>query len=160
MSDSIEIVLNVGQAQSYVQKKRGVLIGMLTERVDLVDSMMADRVKANLGGAVLQTRSGKLLGTVKQTPASVSGSQIYGAVTAGGADAPYGVYFEEGGSSYYEIRPINAQVLAFMSQGKQVFAKVVNHPPTPKLPWFAPEKATATEEMKTQLHEVFVEALK
>lgn len=159
MANSIEIVLNQSQAISYIQSKRSVLIGMLTERVDLVDKMMEDRVRANLGGAVLQTRTGKLLSTVKRVPAAISGSEIYGAVFAGGADAPYGIYFEEGGTGNYEIRPVNARVLAFMGAGGMIFAKLVNHPPTPKLPWFAPEKAVAEAEMKTQLQEVFTEAL-
>lgn len=155
----ISIVLNKTQAISYIQSKRQTLVDMLALRVDFVDKMMADRVKGNLSGAVLQTRSGKLLSTVRQLPATISGNEIYGAVFAGGADAPYGVYFEEGGTGYYEIRPVNARVLAFMSQGKTIFAKVVNHPPIPKLPWFGPEKATAEGEMKTQLQQVFTEVL-
>jgi len=157
---SVTITVKTAQITDYVEKKRATLIDMLAERIDLVDQMFADRVRGNLSGGVLQTQSGKLLSTVMQTPAQISGNQIYGAVTAGGTDAPYGIYFEEGGTGYYEIRPINARVLAFMGEGGMIFAKLVNHPPTPKLPWFQPEVDAIRPEMNDQLNQVFAEVLK
>lgn len=160
MADTIEIVVSTTQATLYIEKKRKTLIDMLAERVDIVNQNFADRVKDNLSGGVLQTRSGDLLSSVRQEPAQISGNEITAAVTAGGDLAPYGIYFEEGGSGYYEIRPINARVLAFMSEGRQMFAAMVNHPPTPKLPWFAPEVGPGREEMDTQLNDVFTEVLK
>lgn len=160
MADSINITVNVEQAREYVEEKRSALVDMIAERVDYVNQMMTDRVKGNLSGAVLQKQTGNLLGTVMQEPAQISGNVITAAVTAGGDAAPYGVYFEEGGTGYYEIRPKNARALAFMMGGSLTFAKAVNHPPTPKLPWFAPEKETAIEEMKKELNDVFAEVLK
>lgn len=159
MADSIEIVVNTSQAQAYIKRKRDMLTDMIAVRMDKVNQLFSDRVRQNLSGDVLQTRSGSLLGSVRQEPAQISGDLIIGAVTAGGEEAPYGIYFEEGGTGYYEIRPVQARVLAFMSQGRQMFAAVVNHPPTPKLSWFGVEVEPAKEEMDTQLNEVFTEVL-
>lgn len=160
MADSIELNVSVDQAKAYIESKRSDLIDMIAERIDAVNQMMVDRVKGNLSGAVLQQQTGALFGSVMQEPAQVSGDEVYGAVTAGGDAAPYGIYFEEGGTGYYEIRPKNARSLAFMLGGNLTFAKSVEHPPTPKLPWFAPEKETAIKEMQTNLNEAFAEVLR
>lgn len=159
MADSIEILVDPSQAQAYIESKRGVLEDMLAERMDLVMGMFADRVKGNLSGAVLKTQTGKLLNTVMQTPTQKSGTELYASVQAGGEDAPYGIYFEKGGTGYYDIVPVNARVLAFMSEGQRIFAKIVHHPPTPHLPWFGPEIDPATEEMNAQLNAAFQEVL-
>jgi len=69
MADTVEILVNVEQAKSYIESKRSVLVDVLANRMDAVNAMLADRVKGNLSGAVLQTQSGALLGTLMQTPA-------------------------------------------------------------------------------------------
>lgn len=159
MADAIQLLVNVDQARDYADAKRQSLIDVLAGRIDATNAAFADRVKGNLSGAVLQTRSGKLLSSVMQEPTQLDGSELIGTVTAGGDLAPYGIYFEEGGTGYYEIRPINARVLAFMSGGQQIFAKVINHPPIPKLPWFAPEVSVGIDEMTNQLNEGIAEVL-
>ena len=159
MPDSIEILVDPSQAQAYIESKRSALQDMLAERMDLVMGMFADRVRGNLSGAVLKVQTGKLLGTVMQTPTQQSGTELYASVQAGGDEAPYGVYFEAGGTGYYDIVPVNARVLAFMSEGQMRFAKIVHHPPIPHLPWFGPEIDPATEEMQTQLNAAFQEVL-
>lgn len=159
MADTIELLVSTKQAQIYIETKRKTLIDMLAIKMDEVNQLFTDRVKGNLSGGVLQTRTGNLLSTLMQEPAQISGDDIIGAVTAGGPLAPYGIYFEEGGTSYYEIRPINARVLAFMSGGAMMFAKMVNHPPIPKLPWFGPEVETGREQMAEGLNQVFQEVL-
>lgn len=159
MADSLEILVNVDQANAYIQSKQQDLADMIAERMDLVNQMFADRVKGNLSGGVLQSRTGKLLSTVMQSPAQRSGDEIYASVTAGGPDAPYGIFFEKGGTGYYDIVPVNARVLAFMGEGGMIFAKMVHHPPIPHLPWFEPEVPQATDDMNTQLNAAFDEVL-
>lgn len=159
MADAISIKVDVDQAKAYVDGRRQALIDVLALRIDATNAAFVQRVQANLSGAVLQQRTGKLYGSVMQEPAQVGGDEVYAAVTAGGDLAPYGIYFEEGGTGYYEIRPVNARVLAFMGSGKIIFAKIVNHPPIPKLPWFAPEVDQATADMKTQIAQAFEEVL-
>lgn len=159
MPDTIELRVSVDQVQNYIESRRSSLVDVLSLRIDATNAAFADRVKGNLSGAVLQSRSGKLLSTVMQEPTQLDGDTLYGAVTAGGELAPYGIYFEEGGTGYYEIRPINARVLAFMSGGQQMFARVVNHPPIPHLPWFGPEVITGKQEMTQSLNEGIAEVL-
>lgn len=159
MPDTIELRVSIDQLQDYVESRRASLIDVLAGRIDATNAAFAERVRGNLTGGVLQQRSGKLLSTVMQEPAQLDGDTLYGAVTAGGDLAPYGIYFEEGGTGYYEIRPVNARVLAFMSGGQQLFAKVVNHPPIPHLPWFGPEVITGSDEMEQSLNEGIAEVL-
>jgi hypothetical protein len=151
--------LDVEQVTAGIEEKSGLLADMLAERIDRVNAMMAERVKGNLSGAVLNEQSGKLLSTVQQVPTQRSGDELYGSVVAGGPEAPYGIYFEEGGLGYYTIAAVNARALAFMMGGNLVFAKLVNHPPIPKLPWFAPEVLTAMEQMPQALRQVISEVL-
>jgi hypothetical protein len=151
--------LDVEQAVTGIEEKRSLLTDMLAERIDRVNAMMAERVRGNLSGAVLNRQSGKLLDTVQQVPTQLSGDELYASVSAGGPEAPYGIYFEEGGTEFYTIAPVNARALAFMMGGRKIFAKIVNHPPTPKLPWFQPEVLTAMDEMPQQLRQVISEVL-
>ena len=159
MADALEILVDVDQAKSFIEERRNSLVDLISERMDLVNKMFADEVRGNLSGGVLQSRSGKLLNTVMQTPAQVSGEEVYGSVQAGGEEAPYGIYFEEGGTHAYEIVPVNARVLAFVSGGQQIFARMVHHPPIPHLPWFGPAVDPATDQMTTQLNAAFQEVL-
>lgn len=151
--------LDVEQPKIYIGEIRSQLTDMIAMRLDEVNAMMAERVRGNLSGAVLKTGSRKLLGTVQTVPAQLSGTEIYASVLAGGDEAPYGIYFEEGGAGYYTITAVNARALAFMMGGHLVFAKVVNHPPIPKLPWFQPEVLTAMEQMPIALQQVINEVL-
>lgn len=159
MADLIQLVVNTEQAKQYTESKRQSLIDMVATQIDAVNQMMADRVRDNLSGGVLRTQSGALLGTVMQEPAQVSGDVVQGAVTAGGPLAPYGIYFEEGGLGYYQILPVNARALAFEMHGNLTFAKAVNHPPIPHLPWFAPTIEQAQEDMVDYLNAGFAEVL-
>lgn len=159
MANSIELLVSTTQAQAYIGRRRDAVADMLAERIDAVNAMFADRVKRNLSGGVLQERTGALLSTVRQEPAQRSGDELYGAVTAGGDEAPYGIYFEDGGSGYYDIVPVNARVLSFMGEGGRIFAKIIHHPPTPKLPWFAPEVETGRADMEKELSAALDEGL-
>lgn len=159
MADTIELVVSPNQIQAYLQQKRATLVDMLAQRMDFVNNLFAERVRGNLDGGVLKQKTGALLSTVHQEPAVISGNEMVSAVTAGGPSAPYGVFFEEGGTGYYEIKPINARVLAFLGEGGMIFAKVVNHPPTPKLPWFSIEVPTAQQEMNDGLNQAIRDVL-
>lgn len=159
MADVISIAVNVESAQAYVDRKSVELKQAIGHGIDVVNAMFVDRVRNNLSGAVLKAVTGKLLGTVQQQDATTAGDVVTGSVTAGGPEAPYGIYFEEGGTGYYTIKPVNATVLAFMGEGGMIFAKAVNHPPIPKLPWFSPETAQAREDMISQINNAFGEVL-
>ena len=155
----ISIHLNTDQAVQYVTETRDVLETLLMSRINALDAMLADRVRENLSGEVLKVQTGRLLGTVTEVPASQDGDVIQGSVTAGGDDAPYGIFFEEGGLGPYLIVPRFANVLAFEMDGKMVFTKLVHHPAIPHLPWFGPAVDEVAPGFQDELETVFKEVL-
>jgi hypothetical protein len=161
MGRSFTITDDAANVLEYIEAKKLLAHSLLTSRINMVNIMLADRIRGNLSGEVLKTGSGRLLGTVKQIPAGLRGSVlISGGVTAGGPEAPYGIFFEEGGRGFYKIVPVEARVLAFMHEGEKIFARAVNHPPTPFKPWFGPPVAEAQIDMALQLKQAMSEVLK
>jgi hypothetical protein len=161
MGKAFTITDSAANVIEYVEAKKTLARQVLADRIDLVNGMMADRVRSNLSGDVLNAVSSKLMGTVRQIPTRFLGSSIIaGSVTAGGAEAPYGIYFEEGGTHSYKILPIHGKVLAFMVEGQKVFARAVTHPPTPFKPWFGPAAEEFQAYMAQQLQAAMAEVAK
>lgn len=80
-----------------------------------------------LSGQVLKTVTGRLKRSI-QHKITDNGSEIIGKVFSSG-DVPYAAIHEFGGkTSPHTITPVKAKALAFMMEGKQVFAAVVHHP--------------------------------
>lgn len=155
----MELVANVEDAVAYTELKKTLIEIALLDKVGWMDRIMLDRVRTNLGGQVLNMRSGNLFSSARAEPATLSGSEIVGAVRAGGSEAPYGIYHEEGGKGPYVIRASGASVLAFMSQGKMMFAKQVTHPTIQKRAWFEPAAAAMRTEMPVALQAAVDEVL-
>lgn len=148
MADPIEIRVSVGDALAYINGKRDAVEEMILQRIDFVNQIFLDRVRTNLGGEVLNMRSGQLFASAQKTPATRDGEVIAGDVHAGGDGAPYGIYFEDGGLGPYVIRPVNAKALFFAGlDGKAVFAQIVHHPAIPHKPWFQPAQDQTEPEM-------------
>lgn len=83
--------------------------------------------KANLGGAVLQPRTGRLRNSIFKDVREDTRGIIEGVV--GSEGVPYARIHELGGvTKPHRIEPKSGKALAFMSRGQQVFAKFVNHP--------------------------------
>lgn len=101
----------------------------LREKVEFLQHLLAEKIRANLSNEILQVRSGKLLGSVKELPIEVNGLVVEGPVQVGGPDLPYGAVLEKGGVRNYDIVPVNKQYLAFMIDGKQIFTKLVHRTP-------------------------------
>lgn len=159
MSDAIELIVHPEEAIQYIGEVRTMLGDIIANRIDVVDAMMADRVRANLTGQVLKARSGKLLSTVDWTAATKVGDAVVGDVHAGGDEAPYGIYFEKGGTGPYDIVPTAAKALSFIMNGQRIFARIVHHPAIPLLPWFEPATQGAEGELKAELETAFREVL-
>lgn len=85
-------------------------------------------VADKLSGQVLSVRSGALRRAVQMEAPIVQGSDISGRVFVTG-DVKYAAIQEFGGRTPpHDIVPSKAKALAFLSEGKQVFARVVHHP--------------------------------
>lgn len=138
MSQAIELIANPSQAIDRVDELQDEIEVALYNRTNKLTQMFADRVRQNLSGDVLQTRSGDLLGSVEQIGPNATGDEIVSTVQAGGDAAPYGIVHEHGGEREYMIYPVNGRALAFEIDGKLAFFASVRHPPLPARPWFGP----------------------
>jgi phage gpG-like protein len=100
----------------------------LAEKVDLrAQSLFTQVVDVNLSGGVLNVRSGALRDSI-QVEASQQDNSI-GAEVFSNGDVPYAAIQELGGkTAAHEILPDKAQIIAFVMNGKRVFARRVNHP--------------------------------
>jgi phage gpG-like protein len=120
------------EGQEALAERLGVLPdrlrAALAEKVDaLAQSLFSRVVGVNLSGGVLNARSGALRDSI-QVESSPRDSQI-GAEIFSDGDVPYAAIQEFGGkTAAHEILPDKARVLAFVGNGKQVFARRVQHP--------------------------------
>ena len=114
-----------------INRKKAALIPAILRQTDLASLKLQRRAQQKASGEVLKVQSGNLLRSIEVVPASQDGSTISGTVQAGGGVAYYAKFQEMGTQGPYPIAPKNAQALAFMMGGKQVFAKIVNHPGLP-----------------------------
>ncbi len=100
----------------------------LADKVDaLAQNLFAQVVGVNLTGGVLNARSGRLRDSI-EILASGRGQEI-GAEILSNGEVPYAAIQEFGGkTAAHEILPDKARVLAFVINGKQVFARSIQHP--------------------------------
>jgi phage gpG-like protein len=98
----------------------------LADKADALRQQLEDKIKANLSGAILQSRSGALLGSIS-SDIEDDGSGVTTTVTS--ADVPYAGILEYGGKTgAHDILPSKARALAFVAGGTQRFAGIVHHP--------------------------------
>ncbi len=100
----------------------------LAKKIDTqAQTLVAQVVGVNLSGGVLNARSGRLRDSIEME-ATGQGAEI-GAEIFSGGDVPYAAIQEFGGkTAAHEILPDKAKVLAFVANGKQVFARRIQHP--------------------------------
>ena len=158
MADPIELLIDSSAAARRTEEVADEIEVAIYARVQKLTHLMAERVRANLSGEVLQGRSGKLLGTVQEIGPTASGDEITSTVQAGGDEAPYGIVHEKGGERWYMIYPKNARALAFEIDGKLHFFASVHHPPAERRPWFQPAEDEITaiygDELQQAINEV------
>lgn len=98
----------------------------LADRADALRQALEAQVIANLSGAILTSRSGRLLGSISS---DVDDDGSGPAATVESDDVPYAGILEYGGkTAAHDILPSKAKALAFVTGGAQRFAKIVHHP--------------------------------
>ncbi len=98
----------------------------LADKADALRQELEAKVRANLSGAILKSRSGALLGSISSDIEN-DGLRLTATVTS--ADVPYASILEYGGkTAAHDIVPSKAKALAFVAGGAQRFAKIVHHP--------------------------------
>ncbi len=121
----------------------------IRKRLDELDAKLQRKIQTEkLSGQVLHHRTGKLINSIRMIPAKVAGPKVAGYVEGGGGPAWYGKIHEYGTDRAYEIVPVNKKALAFMLNGKQVFATKVQHPAFQERSFMRSSLA----EMKDQIH--------
>lgn len=128
----------------------------IRKRLDEIDAKLQRKIQTEkLQGQVLHHRTGKLINSIRMIPAKVAGSKVAGYVEGGGGPAWYGKIHEYGTDRAYEIVPVNKKALAFMLNGKQVFAKKVLHPSFAEKSFMR----SSLDEMREQIHTELQEAV-
>jgi hypothetical protein len=125
-----------------------VLTGKVTRLMFMLSSYVVSR---KLSGQILHRRTGILSASIRAIPATVAGTKIIGEVQAGSGPAFYGAVHEYGGSRAYPILAVKGRALAFMMNGKQIFAKSVIHPPAKMRAFFTPSLDENAENIKAEL---------
>jgi phage gpG-like protein len=100
----------------------------LKEKVQaLASALYAQVVGVNLSGSVLNARSGALRDSI-QIDVQGEDARVDAKIFSDG-DVPYAAILEFGGkTAAHEILPDKARALAFLANGRQVFARRIQHP--------------------------------
>lgn len=154
-----------GTDQALIARFRGKsaqIVQALARKLTALDFRLQAKVQGEkLQGQVLTQRTGKLAASVRALPVDQGPGQIRGTVQAGGGPAFYGRIQEKGGTTDYDIAPVNKKALRFMLNGKEVFRKLVHHPPLKARPFMAPSLDEMTPEivggLRDALHELMVQ---
>lgn len=99
----------------------------LVRKINALVQMLATRVRQKLSGEVLHVRSGDLRGSI-HTKVTETTTSVKGTVYSAG-DVKYARIHEYGGTiPAHDIVPNKKKALAFIVDGKQIFARRVHIP--------------------------------
>lgn len=124
------------QLTDALNSRSDLVINSLYERIRKAQRLLADKVRVNLSGDILQVRSGTLLGSVTEQPIEKLGKVVTGEVTVGNENTPYAPVQERGGRRAYKIVPVNRKYLVFQIDGKTIITKLVRRQPLPARYYF------------------------
>ena len=135
-----------------LRSKPAEVLAVLTTRVNvLMVQLQSKIVGEKLSGQVLQHRTGKLAASIRAEAAHLEGTKIVGAVYGAGGPAFYGAIHEYGAPDPWAIMAVNARALHFLSEGREVFAKSVTHPPLPIRGFMSPSLDEMAPTIQTEL---------
>lgn len=101
---------------------------------DQESQALADLIRQNASGGVLESRTGTLAESVQPGAPQITGLKSEASV---GSDVYYGLIQETGIADPYP-EEAHGGVMAFEEQGETIFRKLVEHPAMPEHPWFTP----------------------
>ena len=142
-----------------LRSKPGQIVNALESRLNAVLYQLASYIVGRkLSGQMLARRTGILAGSVRTEPAKVVGAQIIGRVVAAEGPAFYGRILEEG-SRAHQIFSVKSRALAFMMDGRKVFARRVFHPGMAARPFMRTSLEENAENIRAQLQAALDEEL-
>lgn len=125
----ITVEVDAYRAQVRLESLPARVRGALQVKRNILTLQLEGKAKGNAPvGPSSKTHTGGQLRRSIFSQATDTATTIEGKV-ATGADTPYAKYVELG-TAAHDIVPTKAKALAFMLDGKQVFAKSVHHPGT------------------------------
>lgn len=170
-TDVIKSIENAGTKINFA------LQGTLSQEAATV----ADRIRSNASGAVVQGHTGTLADSVVVQPVESDGAKTKIEIKAAEGDAFYGKILERGTKAFEEhprfrvaqkavksggktvkraVRArAGAHAMKFLAGGGTVFAKLVRHPPVPKFAWFSGVLDTLTPRIVEDVAKSVDEAL-
>lgn len=150
----IKITFNVNPKTIEILRTKGArIVSVLTSTIGASMLKLAGYVQSRkLSGQVLAVRTGILRGSVHALPVEIQGTKIVGAVEGAGGPAFYGNIFETGGRSAFEILPVKARALSFITGGNRVFAMRVLHPPLKQRAFMEPSLQENEAKIRTELN--------
>ena len=135
------------------------LMTEITRRLDYEAGLVAEKIRANASGGVVQERTGRLADSVQQQDVQQHGLTASVTITGSGGDAFYGKILERGTKAYeIDARYQAAGTLTAKGRtrrkalygatektrymklfvgGQMMFRKSVQHPAIAKHPWFS-----------------------
>jgi hypothetical protein len=126
----IKFAIDTSEIGPFLEEKYDEIEKALANKLNAIDYALIDNiVGGKLSGNPVKSHTSKLAGSVRALPVVNDGSSLTGTVEAGGGAALYARYLEDG-TAPHRIAAKNKKALAFMVDGKQAFAKYVNHPGT------------------------------
>jgi hypothetical protein len=103
---------------AFLRRQVEAIVARLSRQLNLsMIKLQRYIVTEELSGQVLQNKTGLLAGSINAIPTTAQGSEITASVEGAGGPAWYGQVQERGGTSEYEIAPVNKKALAFFPGG-------------------------------------------
>lgn len=133
----------------------------LVQKVSYLALGLEEKVKKKLSGDVLKVRTGNLRRSI-QHKVDQSAAAVTGTVYSSG-DVKYAAIHEFGGrTKAHVIEAASGKTLAFTMNGKQVFARRVNHPGSkiPERSFLRSSLTDMRDEIVAGLHQAVADALK
>lgn len=144
-----------------IRSKGPRLVQVLTVKLNQLMAQLSNYiVSQKLSGQVLNRRTGILAGSVHPVLASQAGTDLVAAVESSAPPATYGRVHEYGGTRAYPIVATKARALAFLMDGKKVFARSVTHPPAKERSFMRSSLLDMKAEIESELLESLDEGLK
>ncbi len=120
-------IIGLPELQENIAALPDRLLNVLFNKSSSLTDLLKQKVGEKLSGEVLQSKTGTLLNSIA-SEVNEDGDSISSSIFVDG-DVPYAAILEYGGTTKsHIIEATQAKALAFMSNGKQMFAKYVNHP--------------------------------
>lgn len=169
---------NVEEVKQRLSEAYNHALVLMQQKVNQASLLLQQKIVQGLASGTygITSRRGAagLAGSVRVSPAEVSGDLVSGSVQGAGGTSWYGKVHEFGGTRSYTIEPVNGKALAWKPFGQSgpvgkqaafsftrdvIFAKKITHPPLPQRRWMGRPVDEAKTEVIQILNEIKSEKL-